>query len=76
MPDIIKRGKAIFRDAYNFWEKHALRLNTERDDFWRVAAADYETVWNLHADDELMQAVLLALYEDLERLWKEKNNVP
>lgn len=70
----IKRGKAIFHDAYNFWEKHIGRIGLNRDEFWEVAARDYEQLWVLYERDELMHSMLLALYEDLERVWKEKNN--
>ena len=62
-----KRVKTIFRDAFNFLQKHLGRLSEPEEPFWLAASADYSNLWNLHDGDPLAQALLLAAYEELER---------
>ena len=69
--------KQIFREAYEFFERHCAPLANGEDgslEFWKSAAVDVSATYNKWIGHPLMSELLMAIYSYLECKAKERTN--
>ncbi len=60
--------KGIYRAVFDYHERHAPFPQTSAQ--WRAAAEDMAQVSAKHGGNPFINSLLMAVYEEFERLWK------
>lgn len=69
--DDVARLKPIFRDAFNFLTEGVAKIGALAEEaYWSAAAEGYERLCLKHAGEPLAADLMVAVYEELERIAK------
>lgn len=71
--------RAMYADAYTFHERHnppSIGSEQTEIDYWMKSAKDMTELANRHGNDTFMNALLIAIYAELEREYKSQKEEP